>query len=141
MTDLFSDASRRDFLKMSAMTGLAGTGALAWDAQAQSAPLNFYTWSAAVDLVKSHVTAFELSSKLKVNYNNSPWAQYREAMVTKFVGKAPIDVLWVSDSWLPEWAEAGWIAPIDGFSNLTQYNAETDEFCLDSMRYKGKQYG
>lgn len=141
MTDLLSDATRRDFLKMSAATGLAGTSALAWDAQAQSAPLNFYTWSAAVDLVKSHVTAFELSSKLKVNYNNAPWAQYREAMVTKFVGKAPIDVLWVSDSWLPEWAEAGWIAPIDSFSNLTQYNAETDEFCLESMRYKGKQYG
>jgi multiple sugar transport system substrate-binding protein len=141
MTDLLSDATRRDFLKMSAATGLAGTSALTWDAQAQSAPLNFYTWSAAVDLVKSHVTAFELSSKLKVNYNNAPWAQYREAMVTKFVGKAPIDVLWVSDSWLPEWAEAGWIAPIDGFSNLTQYNAETDDFCLESMRYKGKQYG
>ncbi|MBU3649417.1 MAG: extracellular solute-binding protein [Limnohabitans sp.] len=141
MSDLFHEASRRDFLKLSAAAGLAGSGALALPAHAQSAPLNFYTWSAAVDLVKSHLTAFELSTKIKVNYSNSPWAQYREAMVTKFVGKAPIDVLWVSDSWLPEWAEAGWIAPVDGMTNLTQYNAETDDFCLQSMRYKGKQYG
>jgi multiple sugar transport system substrate-binding protein len=141
MSDLFNDASRREFLKMSAATGLVGAGGWASPAQAQSAPLNFYTWSAAVDLVKSHLTAFELSTKLKVNYSNSPWAQYRETMVTKFVGKAPIDVLWVSDSWLPEWAEAGWIAPVDSFSNLTQYNAETDDFCLQSMSYKGKQYG
>ncbi len=142
MTDILTnDASRRDFLKMTAAAGLAGSGALALDVSAQSAPINFYAWSAAVDLVKSHITAFETTTKLKVNYNNAPWAQYREAMVTKFVGKAPLDVLWVSDSWLPEWAEAGWIAPIDGFPQLTKYNAETDDFCLQSMRYKGKQYG
>jgi multiple sugar transport system substrate-binding protein len=142
MTDILTnDASRRDFLKMTAAAGLAGSGALALEASAQTAPINFYTWSAAVDLVKSHVTAFEASTKLKVNYNNAPWAQYREVMVTRFVGKAPMDVLWVSDSWLPEWAEAGWIAPIDAFPQLTKYNAETDDFCLQSMRYKGKQYG
>ena len=123
MTDILTtDGSRRDFLKMTAAAGLAGSGALALDASAQTAPINFYAWSAAVDLVKSHITAFEATSKLKVNYNNSPYAQYREAMVTKFVAKAPMDVLWVSDSWLPEWAEAGWIAPIDGLPQLTKYN-------------------
>ena len=141
MTFPITDASRRDFLKLSAAAGLAGSGALALPAHAQSAPVNFYTWSAAVDLVKSHITAFEASSKIKVNYNNSPWAQYREAMVTRLVAKAPIDALWVSDSWLPEWAEAGWIAPLDGFPELMKYNADTDDFCLQSMRYKGKQYG
>lgn len=142
MTDILTgDASRREFLKMTAAAGLASSNLVSLDAFAQSAPINFYAWSAAVDLVKSHITAFELSTKLKVNYNNAPWAQYREAMVTKFVGKAPLDVLWVSDSWLPEWAEAGWIAPIDKFPELTKYNTETDDFCLQSMRYKGKQYG
>jgi multiple sugar transport system substrate-binding protein len=134
------DVTRRDLLKTAAAAAASGT--LAFDALAQSGPsINYTTWSAAVDLVKSHVTAFEASTKLKVNYSNSPFAQYREAMVTKFVGKAPLDVLWVSDSWLPEWAEAGWIAPIDGFPQLTKYNAETDDFCLQSMKYKGKQYG
>ena len=62
-------------------------------------------------------------------------------MVTKFVGKAPIDALWVSDSWLPEWADAGWIAPINGYPELMKYNAATDDFCVKSMQYKGKQYG
>jgi multiple sugar transport system substrate-binding protein len=135
------DASRRDFLKMSAAAGIAGTGALGLNASAQAGPLNFYTWSAAVDLVKSHLTAFETRSGLKVNYSNSPWAQYRDTMVTKFVGKAPMDVMWVSDSWLPEWAEAGWIAPIDGYPELMKYNAEADDFCTKSMQHKGKQYG
>lgn len=136
------DASRRDFLKLVAAAGAAGTGALSLDAAAQAGqPINFYAWSAAVDLVKSHLTAFESSTGLKVNYNNAPWAQYRDTMVTKFVGKAPLDVMWVSDSWLPEWAEAGWIAPIDGFPSLMKYNAGVDAFCNESMRYKGKQYG
>ena len=87
MTDILTnDASRRDFLKMTAAAGLAGSSALALEAGAQAAPINFYAWSAAVDLVKSHVTAFETSTNLKVSYNNAPWAQYRDAMVTKFVG-------------------------------------------------------
>ena len=50
-------------------------------------------------------------------------------------------MLWVSDSWLPEWADAGWIAPVNQFPELLKYNADADQFCTDSMTYKGKQYG
>lgn len=135
------DSNRRDFLKYAAAAGAASSGALSLDALAQNAPINLSTWSAAVDLVRSHVTAFESKMGLKVNYSNAPWAQYREAMVTKFVGKAPMDVLWVSDSWLPEWADAGWIAPINNYPELMKYNADADDFCTKSMQYKGKQYG
>lgn len=136
--------ARRSFLKYSAATGLATTIAarrFGGRALAAGSPIHFATWSAAVDLVQSHVNAFEKKAGLKVDYSNSPWAQYRETMITKFVGGAPLDVLWVSDSWLPEWADAGWIAPIDDFEELTRYNDETNEFCVESMTYKGQQYG
>ena len=142
MSNLWTEgSSRRDFLKMTATAGVAGSGLLALPGHAQAAPLNFYTWSAAVDTVKSHVGAFEAKTGIKVNYNNAPWAQYRDTMVTKFVGKAPLDVLWVSDSWLPEWADAGWLAPVNNFPDLMKYNAEADDFSTQSMQYKGKQYG
>jgi multiple sugar transport system substrate-binding protein len=142
MNPIWADESnRRDFLKFSAAAGMAGSGLLALPAQAQGAPVNFHTWSAGVDTVKSHLTAFEAKTGIKVNYSNSPWAQYRDTMVTKFVGKAPLDVMWVSDSWLPEWADAGWLAPIDGYPELMKYNADADDFATQSMRYKGKQYG
>ena len=134
-------SSRRDFLKLTATAGAASTGLLALPGQAQGAPLNFNTWSAAVDTVKSHLTGFEAKTGIKVNYSNSPWAQYRDTMVTKFVGKAPLDVMWVSDTWLPEWADAGWLAPIDGYPELMKYNADADDFSTKSMQYKGKQYG
>jgi len=126
---------------MTATAGVAGSGLLSLPGNAQAAPLNFYTWSAAVDTVKSHLSAFEAKTGIKVNYNNAPWAQYRDTMVTKFVGKAPLDVLWVSDSWLPEWADAGWLAPVNNFPELMKYNAEADDFSTKSMQYKGRQYG
>lgn len=139
---LTHQSSRRNFLKMSAGAGVAGTGLFSLAGNAIAADtLNLYAWSAAVDQVKSHLTAFEAKTGIKINYSNAPWAQYRDTMVTKFVGKAPLDVMWVSDSWLPEWADAGWIAPINGFPELMKYNAETDDFCTKSMQYNGKQYG
>ena len=132
-------AGRREFL---AAAGAAGAGLMLPPGTASAADtINFFTWSAGVDQVKSHLSAFEKKTNLKVVYNNAPWAQYRDTMVTKFVGSAPIDMLWVSDSWLPEWADAGWIAPVDGFADLMRYNSDVDDFCTQSVRYKGKQYG
>lgn len=140
MSDMHAPrGGRREFLKAAGAVGsallLPGQNALAAD------PINFFAWSAGVDQVKSHISAFEKKYGIPVNYSNAPWAQYRDAMVTKFVGNAPIDTLWVSDSWLPEWADAGWLAPIDGYPELTKYNGDVDDFCNQSMRYKGKQYG
>ncbi len=133
--------SRRSFLQGSA-AGLAAATVLGRVPRASAdAPIYFETWSAAVDTVKSHISAFEAKTGLKVMYSNTPWAQYRETLITKFVGNAPIDTLWVSDSWLPEWAEAGWIKPVDQYKDLTKYNSDIDEFCINSMMYKGKQYG
>ena len=134
-----SGTGRRTFLKTAGAVGsallLPGQSARAAEA------VSFFTWSAGVDQVKSHIAAFEKKTGIKVDYSNAPWAQYRDTMVTKFVGNAPIDTLWVSDSWLPEWAEAGWLAPIDSYPQLTKYDADVNDFCNQSMRYKGKQYG
>jgi multiple sugar transport system substrate-binding protein len=133
---------RRQFLKAAAAGALTGSGALSLAGRALAAePINFFAWSAGVDQVKSHISAFEAKTGLKVAYANAPWAQYRDTLVTKFVGRAPLDVLWVSDAWLPEWAEAGWLAPIDGYPQLLKYNADVDDFSTKSMMYKGKQYG
>ena len=55
-------------------------------------------------------------------------------MITKFVGNA---TLWVSDSWLPEWVDAGWLVPIDQYKTPTAYNADASDFCNQSMIYKG----
>lgn len=133
---------RRRFLQLSAGAGLAASGLVGGMSRAFAADsVNLHTWSAGVDTVKRMLVPFQKEAGLNVNYNNLPFAQYREAMVTKFVGQAPIDVLWVSDGWLPEWADAGWLAPLDGYPQLLKYNGEVQDFCTQSMRYKGRQYG
>ncbi len=143
--------ARRRFL---AATGALGTGAGllaggARDAAAAQAAggggtggtVNFIGWSAAVDQVRAQISAFERATGIRVHYENFPWAQFRTALVTRLVGNAPIDVSWVSDAWLPEFAEAGWLANIDDIPELMQYNAEAAEYCTQSMRYRGRQYG
>lgn len=137
----FNTPSRRTLLQASAATLAAAATLGRVPSASADAPIYFETWSAAVDTVKSHIAAFEAKTGLKVNYSNTPWAQYREALITKFVGGAPIDTLWVSDSWLPEWAEAGWIKPVNQYQPLMKYNDDVEQFCIDSMTYKGKQYG
>src|SRR5260221_1099748 len=127
---------RREVLKYAAAGLVAGTGlGRPGRAFAAAKPVDFSIWSAAVDTVKSHITGFEKKTGIKVNLSTAPWAQYREAMITKFVGGAPLDTLWVSDSWLPEWVEAGWLAPIGEFPLLTKYNAAVDEFFVASTTF------
>ena len=137
----FNPLNRRSFLQGSAAGLAAATTLGRMPGAAAAEPIYFSTWSAAVDTVKSHIAAFEAKTGLKVEYSNTPWAQYRENLITRFVGHAPIDTLWVSDSWLPEWAEAGWLVPVDQYKDLTKYNSDVDQFCVDSMSYRGKQYG
>lgn len=128
--------------RRSMMQALAGLTLAPGLARAQPAgAVNFVGWSAAVDQVKAEIAAFERATGLHVNYENFPWAQYRTALVTRLVANAPIDVAWVSDAWLPEFAEAGWLADIDDLASLKRFNAETAEFCTRSMVYQGKQYG
>ena len=135
------EQSRRDFLKLTAAAAAAGTGLLSLPVGAQAPPPELLHLVRRGRPGQEPPTAFEAKTGIQVTYSNAPWAQYRDTMVTKFVGKAPIDALWVSDSWLPEWADAGWIVPIDGYPDLMKYNADTDDFCIKSMQYKGHQYG
>ena len=134
--------TRRALLRSSAAAGLVG----ALDSRFAPSALGgeritFAAWAAAVDQVKAHITAFEKETGITVEYINAPWAQYRESMVAKLAANAPIDVMWVSDAWLAEWAEAGWLQPIDGFKDLLKYNEDAKPFATDSLIYKGRQYG
>ncbi|WP_270934183.1 ABC transporter substrate-binding protein [Falsiroseomonas oryzae] len=130
-----------------ALAGLLGAPAVLLGLPADHAAaqaggtVSFIGWSAAVDQVRAQISAFERATNIRVNYENFPWAQFRTALVTRLVGNAPIDVSWVSDAWLPEFAEAGWLADINDIPQLMRYNAEAADYCTQSMTYRGRQYG
>jgi hypothetical protein len=75
--------SHRSFLKSTAAVGLSCAAELGGIARAAAETINFATWSAAADTVKSHLAAFEAKTGIKVNYSNLPWAQYSETMITQ----------------------------------------------------------
>ena len=108
-----SDQTKTNLSRRALLAGAAGAaipGLLPNIASGQAGgTVKLTAWSAAVDQVKSHATAFEKGTGIKVAYENFPWAQYRTSVVTRLVGNADMDVLWVSDAWLPEFAEAGWL--------------------------------
>jgi multiple sugar transport system substrate-binding protein len=113
-----------------------------WPTPAMAAEtINYTAWSAAVDQVESHIDAFHKATGINVNYSNFPGAQFRSTLVTKFTSNEPLDLIWMNDAWTPEFAEAGWIAPIDDVPELMKYNGDVRKYCLDAMRYKGRQYG
>jgi len=135
-----SQINRRTLLAGAGAATLPALWPLAADSQS-GGQVKLTCWSAAIDQVKSHATAFEKATGIKVAYENFPWPQYRTSVVTRFVGNADMDVLWVSDAWLPEFAEAGWLAPINDEAALMKYDVEAAAYCTQSMTYKGKQYG
>lgn len=139
-----SRITRRALLKSTAATGALGAAGtlpvgLAFGQSGQ--PIHFAAWAAAVDQVLAHLTGFQEATGIEVAYENAPPAAFRDTLITKFVSGAPLDVLWVNDAWLPEFAEAGWIVPVDEYDQLMQYNTDFDQYCIDSMTYQGRQYG
>jgi multiple sugar transport system substrate-binding protein len=134
--------SRRTFLGTAGAGAALAAGAGRGVARAQGGkPVHLVGWTYGVPFVKEIVAEFERRTKKQVSYGNLPWAQYHDGMVAKFVGKAPLDVVYVSDADLASWSEAGWLAPVDQFPEVKAYRAELVPSALDAMTYKGQLYG
>jgi multiple sugar transport system substrate-binding protein len=112
-------------------------------AQGGKVALNLVSWSYGVEIVRDNVAKFQQRYPgVTVNYSDFSWGTYHDAMVARFVGRTPTDVLYASDHWLQEWAAAGWIIPIDEqFPQVRQYLAEYSPFVREALTYKGRIYG
>jgi hypothetical protein len=77
-----SGNGRGRFLQLAAGAGLAASAIFSGMSRAPAADtVNLHTSSAGVDTVKRLLVPFQKELGLNVNYNNLPFAQYREAMV------------------------------------------------------------
>lgn len=136
-----SKIGRRRLLAGAAAAGAAGAFPQSEAFGQSGEPINFIAWSAVVDQVRAHLTAFERTTNTRVNYENHPAAQFRATLVQRITANAPIDVMWMNDAWTPEFVEAGWIAPINDIPQLMGLNRDVSQFCINYMTYKGRQYG
>ncbi|WP_320128803.1 sugar ABC transporter substrate-binding protein [uncultured Sphaerochaeta sp.] len=106
------------------------------------APLKLAGWSYEVDTVDANLKVFTEQTGISADsFYSFPSNQFHDKMVTSFIGGAGYDVIYVRDSYLAEWASAGWIIPVDGFADTASIKANLSQGAIDQMTYDGKLYG
>jgi multiple sugar transport system substrate-binding protein len=109
---------------------------------APAAPLQLTGWSYEVDTVNENLKIFTEQTGIPADpYYNFPSDQFHDKLVTSFIAGTTYDVIYVRDSYLAEWASAGWLMPVDGFEGLEDIKKGLSQGAINSMTYDGKLYG
>ena len=105
--------------------------------------LEFVVWNYSLDTIQDNIKKFEaLNPGIKVNLTDYAWPDYHDTMVLRLKGNTRTDIIYGGEDWLPEWAAAGWLSPIeDYFPEAAQYKDKTTRYALRDMTYDGKLYG
>src|SRR5690606_9704707 len=71
------------------------------------------------------------------------WYHYHDTLVAQFSGGAGPDVMYVADQWLPGWAEAGWLLPLEAHfpDMVAKYESKFPPYVKEGISYKGQVYG
>ena len=144
--DALNAMSRRNFLKTSTMAGMGlglGGAGLFGPALAQAATtISFAGWAFEPQVVEASVKRFMAENPdIKVNYTPLDLQLYAEKMVALFNAGTQPDAFYVRDTHLGAWVEAGWLQTIDGLPKLAELNKDIYPATLQTLFYKGKQYG
>ena len=98
-------------------------------------------WPYEPDVVNENLDRFTDQYGIEAEFLPLPSNEYRDKMVANFVAGTEYDVVYVRDSFLAEWAAAGWIVPIDGMEGVEDYIADLPQGIIDQMSYEGELYG
>jgi multiple sugar transport system substrate-binding protein len=123
-----------------------GAGALALQpAKAQEITLEFVVWNYALDVIQDNVRQFEEANPgIRVNVTDYTWPDYQDSLVLRFRGDTQTDVIYGGQDWLPAWAAAGWLAPLNAVAPAGAVDtlaAEMAGFALSDVTYDGQVYG
>lgn len=140
--------TRREFLKR------AGAGAAALTLAPQLASkvfasdtitLDFVVWNYGVDTILDNIRIFQetYNNQIQVNLHDFGWNVYHETMTNRLRSGTPTDVMYNGGDWLPQFAAAGWVVPLeDYFPKVNEYYRDKIlKFALQDMTYNGKLYG
>jgi multiple sugar transport system substrate-binding protein len=155
MSSHSKQVSRRDFLKMLGVgaaslgaSGAIGTRGLpfgSFGVRPQATPINldFVVWSYSVDTIQDNIKQFQQKyPDIQVTLSDFAWNQYRETMINRLSSNTPTDVMYSGGDWLPEWAKAGWLVPLeDYFPKVKEYVPKIAPYAVKDMTYEGKLYG
>ena len=110
-------------------------------ASAQDDGLKLTGWPYEVDVVTENLGRFTEQSGHDAVFLPFPSNEYRDKMVASFVAGTEFDVAYVRDSYLAEWASAGWILPISDLEGADELLADLPAGIIEQMSYDGDVYG
>ncbi len=108
---------------------------------AQDEGLKLTGWPYEVDVVTENLGRFTEQTGNDAVFLPFPSNEYHDKMVASFVAGTEFDVAYVRDSYLAEWASAGWIVPITGMPNAEELLADLPQGIIDQMSFEGEVYG
>lgn len=82
----------------------------------------------------------KLNPDVKIEPLIYPWGEYHDKLLTMVAGKVAPDVMVLSRTYLPAFAEQKLVRPLDDWLNR-DYNVRTDIVEMLSGTYKGRMYG
>ena len=130
--------------KLLAATVLVG-GMAAVPAAAEDITLEFVVWNYSLDTIRDNANKFEAENPgIKVKITEYVWQDYHDALILRFRSGTTTDVLYVGQDWLPAWAAAGFLAPLDDLApaeTIGALKADMAPFALSDETYSDKLYG
>jgi len=130
-----------------AITAAVGAGALVAQpiAAQEQITLEFVVWNYALDVIQENIAQFEEANPgIKVNLTDYAWPDYQDSLVLRFRGGTQTDVIYGGQDWLPAWAAAGWLSPLDTIAPdgaVDALAADMAGFALSDVTYNDQIYG
>lgn len=133
----------RCFALLLAVIVMSTFGANVSAARANPVNLNFVVWSYGIETIKSNIENFQkLNPDITITLKDYSWLQYHDTMVGSFAANNAPELLYGSDHWLQEWANAGWLEPLDKhFPQVKDYSPELAPYAVQGMTYDNHVYG
>src|SRR3569833_128565 len=120
-------------------------GVLAHSPAKADVTLEMVVWNYSIDTIQDNLKKFEAANPgIKVNLTDYTWPDYQDSLILRFRGNTQTDVIYGGQDWLPAWAAAGFVAPLDAVAPADELDAlkkDVAPFSLGDMTYKGKLYG
>jgi multiple sugar transport system substrate-binding protein len=113
-------------------------------AEAQDITLQMVVWNYSIDTIQANLKDFEAANPgIKVQLTDFPWTEYENALVLRMRNKTETDVIYGGQDWLPAWAAAGFLAPLDDVApeKIAELKKDLAPFALSDVTYNGKVYG
>jgi multiple sugar transport system substrate-binding protein len=138
-------ATLRKTTSLAAVTLLGASTLLALPAMAQDdITLEFVVWNYSLDTIEDNVRQFEAANPgIKVNVTDYTWPDYHDSLVLRFRSGTTTDIIYGGQDWLPGWAAAGFLAPLDAIAPdaIAEYRKDLAAFTISDMTYDGQLYG